>query len=109
MAHIYNISEKFSKINSVYGFLSVEFIGNLYKTSLNIVMVQEAKLERLEEWIVMGGEKQKRVLNQGLYLIILKDSQENCLEYEEHENQRRVLSYFKAIFFGKLPWYKLIQ
>lgn len=51
----------------------------------------------------MGGENQKRVLNQGLYLTILKESQENCLEYEEHENQRRFLNYFTAIFFGKLP------
>lgn len=45
----------------------MEFIGNLYNNTLNIVMGQEAKLEWFEERIGVGGEDGKKVLNQGLH------------------------------------------
>lgn len=75
----------------------MKFVGNFYKSSLNIVMAEEAKLEWFEEWIRIEEESQKRAFNQCFHRKMVEKVD------EEHEGQRGLLNYF-----AKLPRCKIV-
>ena len=74
----------------------MKFVGNFYKSSLNIVMAEEAKLEWFEEWTGIEEESQKRAFNQRFHRRMVEKVD------EEHAGQRGLLSYF-----AKLPRCKM--